>query len=103
MRIIISLLRKQVNHKYNEVMTEEEVRNQPVVATAEELTLNDLAVVLQIIDVCSKRGAFEGNELKDVGTLRNRIALYVNARVPAQEEAEGEGEADQASENVSGE
>jgi len=84
-------------------MTEEEVRNQPVVATAEELTLNDLAVVLQIIDVCSKRGAFEGNELKDVGTLRNRIALYVNARVPAQEEAEGEGEADQASENVSGE
>lgn len=84
-------------------MTEEEVRNQPVVATADELTLNDLAVVLQIIDVCSKRGAFEGNELKDVGTLRNRIALYVNARVPAQEEAEGEGEADQASENVSGE
>jgi hypothetical protein len=82
---------------------EEEVRNQPVVATAEELTLNDLAVVLQIIDVCSKRGAFEGNELKDVGTLRNRIALYVNARVPAQEEEEAEGEADQASENVSGE
>jgi len=70
-------------------MSEEtEVQNEPVVATADELTLNDLAVVLQVIDVCSKRGAFEGNELKDVGTLRNRIAEYVNARVPQKTEDE---------------
>tara|TARA_A100001515_G_scaffold141870_1_gene139528 strand:+ start:1152 stop:1418 length:267 start_codon:yes stop_codon:yes gene_type:complete len=61
-------------------------QQEPVVSTADELNLNDLAVVLQVIDVCSKRGAFEGNELKDVGTLRNRIADYVNARVPKSEE-----------------
>ena len=75
-------------------MSEEtEVQNEPVVATADELTLNDLAVVLQVIDVCSKRGAFEGNELKDVGTLRNRIAEYVNARVPQKTEEESTEEA----------
>jgi|TARA_E500000318_G_scaffold110317_1_gene125407 hypothetical protein len=62
-------------------------RQEPVVSTADELNLNDLAVVLQVIDVCSKRGAFEGNELKDVGTLRERISNYVSARVPAQEES----------------
>lgn len=70
-------------------MSEEtQVQNEPVVATADELTLSDLAVVLQVIDICSKRGAFEGNELKDVGTLRNRIAAYVNARVPQKTEEE---------------
>jgi len=70
-------------------MSEEtQVQNEPVVATADELTLSDLAVVLQVIDICSKRGAFEGNELKDVGTLRNRIAAYVNARVPQKTEDE---------------
>ena len=75
-------------------MSEEtEVQHEPVVATADELTLNDLAVVLQVIDVCSKRGAFEGNELKDVGTLRNRIAEYVNARVPQKTEEESTEEA----------
>ena len=63
-------------------------RQEPVVSTADELNLNDLAVVLQVIDVCSKRGAFEGNELKDVGTLRNRIAAYVDARVPKEEKTE---------------
>ena len=59
-----------------------------------ESILNDLAVVLQIIDVCSKRGAFEGNELKDVGTLRERIATFVNARMPKKEDVEDNGEGD---------
>ena len=66
-----------------ETETQEEVG----VPTPAEINLNDLAVVLQVIDVCSKRGAFEGNELKDVGTLRERISNYVSARVPAQEES----------------
>ena len=69
-------------------------QKEPVVSTADELNLNDLAVVLQVIDVCSKRGAFEGNELKDVGTLRNRIADYVNARVPKEEPSVEEPNAD---------
>jgi len=36
-----------------------------------QLGLNDLAAVIQIIDVCSKRGAFEGPELASVGQVRD--------------------------------
>ena len=41
------------------------------------LTLNDLISVLNVLEVCSKRGAFLANELKDVGTLYNRIENFV--------------------------
>jgi len=54
-----------------------------------QLTLNDMAAVVQIIDVVTKRGAFEGTELEAVGVLRNRFAKFVEAKSPKQEEGEG--------------
>jgi len=54
-----------------------------------QLTLNDMAAVVQIIDVVTKRGAFEGTELEAVGVLRNRFAKFVEAKSPKQEESEG--------------
>ena len=36
------------------------------------LGIQDLAAMVQVIDVCSKRGAFEGPELESVGVLRGR-------------------------------
>ena len=51
-----------------------------------QLGLGDLAAVIQIIDVCSKRGAFEGTELESVGAVRGRIATFVQANAPKQEE-----------------
>jgi hypothetical protein len=53
-----------------------------------QLGLGDLAAVIQIIDVCSKRGAFEGTELESVGQVRGRIAAFVQANAPAQEATE---------------
>jgi hypothetical protein len=50
-----------------------------------QLGLGDLAAVIQIIDVCSKRGAFEGPELESVGQVRGRIAAFVQANAPAKE------------------
>jgi hypothetical protein len=47
-----------------------------------QLGLGDLAAVIQIIDVCSKRGAFEGSELESVGQVRGRIAAFVQANAP---------------------
>lgn len=41
------------------------------------LNIQDLALVLRLIDICSKRGAFEGAELADVGQLRTRIAAFI--------------------------
>jgi hypothetical protein len=65
-------------------------------AAAPQLGLNDLAAAIQIIDVCSKRGAFEGAELETVGGVRGRLAAFVQANAPQKEEgeeAEGEAEA----------
>jgi hypothetical protein len=53
-----------------------------------QLGLGDLAAVIQIIDVCSKRGAFEGTELESVGQVRGRIAAFVQANAPKQEATE---------------
>jgi len=66
--------------------------------TAEEaapgLSLQDLASVVQVIDLCSQRGAFQGSELEAVGGLRGRIQAFVSANAPA-EETEGETAADE--------
>ena len=57
---------------------------------APQLGLGDLNAVVQIIDVCSKRGAFEGPELESVGQVRGRIAAFIQANAPAPEEGEEE-------------
>jgi len=51
-----------------------------------QLSLNDIAAAVQIIDVVTKRGAFEGTELEAVGVLRNRFSKFVEARTPKQDE-----------------
>jgi hypothetical protein len=61
-------------------MTEETINN--------VINLSDLALVVQIIDACTKRGAFEGNELVTVGQLRNKVEAFVKANLPKQEVTE---------------
>jgi hypothetical protein len=62
-------------------------------AQAPGLSLNDLAAAIQIIDVCSKRGAFEGAELEAVGSVRGRLAAFIQANKPAEEAPAEEAEA----------
>jgi len=52
---------------------------------APELQIRDLALVVNVIDLCSKRGAFEGPELEQVGALRGRLAAFVKASLPPAE------------------
>ena len=66
---------------------EEEVVNAPEGGEQPQLSLQDLATVVQIIDICSKRGGFEGPELEAVGGLRNRVVAFVNASAPKEGEA----------------
>ena len=47
------------------------------------ITLGDMATMVQIIDLCSKRGAFEGPELSTVGALRTNLVNFVEANKPA--------------------
>ena len=63
-------------------MTEEVNTTETEVGTEEQqvqLSLKDIATMVQIIDICSKRGGFEGPELEAVGGLRNRIVTFLNA------------------------
>ena len=86
-------------------MTEEVNTTETEVGTEEQqvqLSLKDIATMVQVIDICSKRGGFEGPELEAVGGLRNRIVTFLNAaskgaenvpegEVPVAEESESEG------------
>jgi len=52
-----------------------------------ELTINDIGAALQVIDVATARGAIRGEELSQVGALRDRLAAFLRA---AQEQVEKE-------------
>ena len=64
-----------MSEEANTAVAEEEVQ-QP------QLSLQDMATVVQVIDICSKRGGFEGPELEAVGGLRNRTVAFLNAAAP---------------------
>tara|TARA_B100001964_G_C13845491_1_gene427798 strand:- start:177 stop:419 length:243 start_codon:yes stop_codon:yes gene_type:complete len=64
-----------------------ETDQQPEVE-APQLSLHDIASTVKIIDVVSKRGAFEGGEMADVGAVRNRLVAFLEATQPAEEEEE---------------
>ncbi len=63
-------------------MTEEVNAVETAENEAPQLSLQDIATMVQIIDVCSKRGGFEGQELEAVGSLRNRVVKFLNAAAP---------------------
>ena len=57
----------------------EEVKTENAETEAVQLSLQDIATMVQIIDICSKRGGFEGPELEAVGGLRTRVVGFLNA------------------------
>ena len=63
--------------------TEAETNQAPM--TAPGLGLNDLALMANVIQVTSDRGAIKANEMSAVGALYNKLVAFVQANVPAQE------------------
>tara|TARA_R110000803_G_scaffold79661_2_gene145333 strand:- start:1721 stop:2008 length:288 start_codon:yes stop_codon:yes gene_type:complete len=55
------------------------------------ITLGDLSTVLQIIDVVSQRGGFQGQELAGVGTLRNKLETFLRQKGPKQPDTQALG------------
>lgn len=68
-------------------------------ASQVQLSFADIAAVVQIIDITTKRGAYEGGELESVGKVRNRFAAFVEAQQAAQE-TEGATATDEAGDPV---
>jgi len=57
--------------------TEPPTTEPPTQSPAPSLTLGDLEAMLNVISVVTKRGAFEPQELSQVGGLHDRIRAYV--------------------------
>lgn len=52
---------------------------------APQITIVDLQNILQVIDVAATRGAYRGNELTSVGSVRDKLAAFLEAVVPKEE------------------
>ena len=66
-----------------------------------QLSLADIQTFVSIIDICSKRGAFEGAELEAIGALRGKTVKFLEASQPAAEEDAPEAEAEEESSDES--
>ena len=53
--------------------TNEAPSDQPLI-----ITLADLDLLRQIIDLASSRGSFKGPELNDVGRIYNKLSAFIN-------------------------
>ena len=60
-------------------MENENQQQEPV-----QLSLQDIATVVQMIDVVSRRGAITGQELMGVGMLRNKMEAFLRQNAPAE-------------------
>lgn len=65
-------------------MSEKEQQQEPV-----SLSLQDIATVVQMIDVVSRRGGIEGRELAGIGMLRNKFEMFLQQNAPQGETPEG--------------
>jgi hypothetical protein len=86
------------NKKYKKLMSEENTNNEEV--QAPEINVGDLSAVLQVIDVCTERGAFKGPELSSIGLIRDKVAAFVNFHAPKTEEAEEETPAEETADGA---
>ena len=54
------------------------------------ITLNDLIVIKNIINLASRRGAFSVEEFKDIGDVYSRLDEFVSMQLKLLKEKEGE-------------
>jgi hypothetical protein len=79
-------------------MAEETQVAEAAEAAAPAVTVNDLANAYAVIDLASKRGAFQASELSAVGAVANKIKAFVDYIAAQQAPAEGEAAAEATTE-----
>lgn len=60
-----------------------------------ELTVTDLQNIRAVIDIAATRGAFKAQEMAAVGTVFNKLDVFLAAVVPAQQAEQAAQEAAQ--------
>ena len=76
-----------------EVPTTEE-SGTPEQQAVESITLRDLDQIAQIIDLGAQRGAFKGNEMTVVGSLYDKLAMFLGNVKEQQDAAKAAAEAE---------
>jgi len=69
-------------------MADETLKTEETTQEGSGVTAGDLALMVQVIDAGSQRGAWRGEELATVGALRNKLAGIVKALNPKEETKE---------------
>ena len=59
------------------------------------LTIQDLAGIKTVIDIAAQRGAFKAAEMTAVGTIYNKLSLFLDAVTPKETETSSEKESAQ--------
>ena len=62
------------------------------------VSIGDIMVLKQIVEVATARGAFRANELTQIGTVYDRISAWIDTVVPPAEVAEESADEDQLGE-----
>jgi len=57
---------------------------------AQSLTVQDLVTLKSALELGAQRGAWRANELTAVGTVYERLSLFVASLLPKQEEPKGD-------------
>jgi|TARA_B100002019_G_scaffold286504_1_gene297055 hypothetical protein len=65
----------------------------------ESIGLNELAVLAQIVDLATQRGAFRANELTQVGQVYDKLNNFLSF-IKEQQEAQAEAEGDESPEEA---
>lgn len=75
---------------------EEQTKDTQEASVPESISLQDLQVLLQIVDLASSRGAFRGPELTQVGAIFDKLNAFLTF-ISEQQRAKTEAEATIAS------
>ena len=69
---------------------ESETQTQTQGGLETSITLNDLVMLRNIVNVASKRGAFSAEEFSDIGAVYNKIDSFLKVNLKKMEETEEE-------------
>jgi hypothetical protein len=53
--------------------------------------LADIGFLLQVVEICSKRGAFNADEMTQVGTVYDKVKAFLAANAPKPDADKEEG------------
>ena len=59
-------------------MSEETTQEQPQATAPDSISLNDLQLLMNIVDLSTQRGAFRGNELTQVGAVYDKLNAFLS-------------------------